>query len=57
MGNEESWRLVQADTRFNSVDTLWADQRLVVVTAYSDSIVWLYTLRPGSSNTASCSSE
>ena len=56
MGNEESWRLVQADTRFNSVDTLWADQRLVGVVACSDSSVRVYTLRPGSTNTDSCSS-
>ena len=44
MGNEKSWRLVQADTRFNSVDTLWADQRLVGVVACSDSSVRVYTL-------------
>ena len=56
MGNEKSGRLVQADTRFNSVDKLWADQRLVGVVACSDSSVRVYTLRPGITNTASCSS-
>ena len=54
MGNEESWRLVQADTRFNSVDTLWADQRLVGAVACSDSSVRVYTLRPGEELEAVC---
>ena len=61
-GNKKAWRLVQSETqaegetRFMSVDTVWAGQRLVVGVACSDSSVRVYTLRPGSTNTASCSS-
>ena len=59
-GNKKAWRLAQAETqaegetRFMSVDTVWAGQRLVVGVACSDSSVRVYTLRPGEELEAVC---
>ena len=59
-GNKKAWRLAQAETqadgetRFMSVDAVWAGQRLVVAVACSDSSVRVYTQRPGEGLEAVC---